>query len=102
MIDLRVVIAGPIGTVPESRVRHHRGGYSVGRMHQMIGPGTRAFGHHWQVRPPPARSALMARVSLRLFPQVFETTLTERAGYPALDAYFRIAAPKLRGPSSGR
>jgi hypothetical protein len=50
MTDLRVVIAGPIGTVPESRVRHRRGGDSVGRMHQMIGPGTRAYVHHWQVR----------------------------------------------------
>jgi hypothetical protein len=52
MTDLMVVIAGPIRTVPESRVRRHRGGYSVGRMHQMIGPGTRPYVHHWQVRGP--------------------------------------------------
>src|SRR5690348_17215841 len=42
MTDLRVVIAGPIGAVPESRISR-RGGYSVGRMHQMIGPGRPAI-----------------------------------------------------------
>src|SRR5690349_24308618 len=42
MTDLRVVIAGPIGAVPESRMSR-RGGYSVGRMHQMIGPGRPAI-----------------------------------------------------------
>ena len=42
MTDLRVVVAGPIGAVPESRMSR-RGGYSVGRMHQMIGPGRPAI-----------------------------------------------------------
>src|SRR5690349_4379085 len=37
MTDRSVVIAGPIGAVPESRVPGQRGGHSVGRMHQMIG-----------------------------------------------------------------
>src|ERR1043165_2130269 len=37
MTDLRVVMAGPIGAGPESRMSRPRGGSSVGRMHQMIG-----------------------------------------------------------------
>src|SRR5690348_8110589 len=60
MTDLRVLIAGPIGAVPESRMSR-RGGYSVGRMHQMIGPGrpaifligrTETYGPNgWAARP---------------------------------------------------
>src|SRR5579863_8727826 len=37
--DLRVVIAGPVGTVPESPVSRHHGGASVGRMEPIIGSG---------------------------------------------------------------
>src|SRR6476660_10236792 len=65
MTDLRVVIAGPIGAVPESRMSR-RGGYSVGRMHQMIGPGrpaifligrTETYGPNgWAARPGRALS----------------------------------------------
>src|SRR6185437_2647871 len=65
MTDLRVLIAGPIGAVPESRMSR-RGGYSVGRMHQMIGPGrpaifligrTETYGPNgWAARPGRALS----------------------------------------------
>jgi hypothetical protein len=37
--DLRVAIAGPIGSVPESPVSRHHGGASVGRMDPIIGSG---------------------------------------------------------------
>src|SRR5216684_7424721 len=40
--DLRVVIAGPVATAPESPVTCHCGGESVGRMNPMIGRGTEA------------------------------------------------------------
>src|SRR5579863_8175396 len=37
--DLRVAIAGPVGTVAESPVSRHHGGASVGRMEPIIGSG---------------------------------------------------------------
>src|SRR5215467_12707745 len=65
MTDLRVLIAGPIGAMPESRMPRP-GGYSVGRMHQMIGPGrpaifligrTETYGpNEWVARPGRALS----------------------------------------------
>lgn len=74
MTDLRVAIAGPIGAVPESRMSR-RGGYSVGRMHQMIGPGrpaifligrTETYGPNgWAARPGRALSKVGANLPAR-------------------------------------
>jgi hypothetical protein len=102
MTDLRVVIAGPTGTVPESRVRHHRGGYSVGRMHQMIGPGTRAYVHHWQVRAMAGEKHADFIVIRPIISAGFRNNIYLTSWLPALCAYFRIAGPKLPGQSGGR
>src|SRR5260370_31460601 len=63
--DLRVVIAGAIGTEPESPVTCHCGGESVGRMKPMIGRGAEAPFHHLSFPCLPARKDALALTLIR-------------------------------------
>src|SRR5260370_4794480 len=63
--DLRVVIAGPIGTPPESPVTRHCSGESVGRMNPMIGRGAEAHVHHLSCPSWPARKVALTLTLIR-------------------------------------
>src|ERR1700731_4122090 len=63
--DLRAVIAGPIGTAPESPVTRHCSGESVGRMNPMIGLGAEARVHHLSCPSWPARKVALTRTLIR-------------------------------------
>src|ERR1700722_11815692 len=67
--DLRVVIAGPAGTAPESPVTRDCSGESVGRMNPMIGRGAQAHvrvsRRNTHARVPPGGTRALQRSSRR-------------------------------------